>query len=152
DRALYLLSSTDANVERLMGEVGLPTRKLSLTAVSSRLRGSSGEAGPVTTLTYGEVLNLGVKERSDEFHWLWRGNLGNYHSVAPIWERWLYRALRRWKTTREFFAVDWISGFELYDDIAHNKIKRVQDRTLSYDDFQVRIGLLCEELVQQEQR
>jgi len=129
DRALDLMSSPNANVERLMYGLGLPTRKLNVKkkSLSSRLRGSyngskssvSTSQKPATsTLTYEDVLSLGVK-KSKHFHWLWRSNLPDYDAAATIWERWLFRILRRWKSTREYFASDWVNGFKLYDEMTN---------------------------------
>lgn len=125
DRALDLLSDAEANTERFMRGLGLPTRRLNVRkgSLSSRLRGwhvrsprSLGKRATLT-LTYEDVLSLGVTNEFEHFHWLWRSNLPDYDDAAAIWERWLFRVLRRWKSTREYFASDWVNGFKLYDQM-----------------------------------
>ena len=158
DRALDLLSTQESNVDRLLRGLGLPTRRMELNKpiLSSRLRGwhrtaqaddGDREAEEAGTLTYDEVVALGAGH-SPDFHWLWRGNLTHYHASAAIWERWLYRVLRRWKRTREFFASDWISGFELCGMIRKNQIKEVATKTVTYWDFERMCMTLRNELEQ----
>jgi hypothetical protein len=155
DRALELLSDQEANIDRMIRGLALPTRKVGKDEkeiLSSRLRGWHYKAGP-GTLTYADVLSLGTQPGRD-FHWLWRGNLKNYHAAAPIWERWLYRVLRRWKKTREYFASDWKSGFSLYDEITNGgdiedirkRIEEIRKDIVSYNDFYTMRDKLCGEL------
>jgi KaiC/GvpD/RAD55 family RecA-like ATPase len=146
DRALDLLVSSDGNVERLMRGLGLPTRRGTdkKAILSSRLRGWHGSQGP-GTLTYEDVQSLGI---GPGFHWLWRSNLKRYDATAAVWERWLYRVLRRWKRTREYFGSNWVSGFELYRQMTTGKKKLVKKRVASYEDFQKRCAILSMELDQ----
>jgi len=152
DRAVDLLSTREANVERLMHGLGLPTRKLNADRqyLSSRLQGSFGSETGRRTLTYEDVLMLGVTEKRNDFHWLWRGNLQDYDASARIWERWLYRILRRWKRTREHFASDWVNGFELYRMIKENAYQEIQPHVVSYKDFPIQRDRLLGELKQTE--
>jgi hypothetical protein len=147
DRAVDLLSTPAANAERLMRGLGLPTRKLNTDPenMSARLWGwRTGKSNP-GTLTYAEVLALGASGQTNDFHWLWRGNLKPYYAIAPIWERWLYRILRRWKSTRDFVGTRWRSGFDLYDDIKENKTDVVKV-LVSYSDFQRMRTILVNDL------
>jgi hypothetical protein len=135
DRALDLLSSPEANIDRLMQGLGLPTRTLKDSEVSSRLRGWHCDRKDAGTLTYRNLLSMG-ESASHDFHWLWRGNLKNYYAGAPVWERWLFRVLRRWKRTRELVASDWVSGFDLYRKIKRggSTLDEVK-KFVSYGDF-----------------
>jgi hypothetical protein len=152
--------------------LGLPTRKLKVKkrSLSSRLRGSHSGSKPVSsaaakpatsTLSYEEVLSLGVTKKSKHFHWLWRNNLPDYDAAAVIWERWLFRILRRWKSTREYFASDWVNGFELYDRMttAYRDSDRMRPyaqvvkgaipvQVVSVDDFPKQCRKLRDELEQ----
>jgi len=118
DRALDLLSTPEQNIERLMRGLGLPTRKLGVDAemLSSRLRGRHFQREEPETLTYADVAALGAGHAEGALHWLWRSNIRDYYTAAPIWERWLFRMLRRWQRTREFFGSKWVDGFKLYRD------------------------------------
>lgn len=167
DRALDLLSTREANVDRLMLGLGLPTRKLRTEDryLSSRLRGHVANASSsdkrsartASTLTYRDVRSLGVTSEKNDFHWLWRGNLGDYEAGARIWERWLYRILRRWKRTREHFASDWVDGFELYDIVRKGDVYLAAQRgdrgdipphVVSVTDFPAQCQQLRHELQQ----
>jgi KaiC/GvpD/RAD55 family RecA-like ATPase len=161
DHALDQLSTCEANTDRLMRGLGLPTRKLSTQDeyLSSRLRGRvAGSNSSPSTLSYHDVRSLGVTPTSDNFHWLWRGNLKDYESAARIWERWLYRILRRWKRTREHFASDWIDGFLLYDTVKkdglyekasqHGDRGHIPEQVVSITDFPEQCRILRGELQQ----
>lgn len=116
DHALDLLSTPAQNSERLMRGLGLPTRKLGADAdkLSSRLRGRHFQSEEPETLTYAHVAALGAGHAKGALHWLWRSNIRDYYTAAPTWERWLFRMLRRWQRTREFFGSKWVDGFKLY--------------------------------------
>jgi KaiC/GvpD/RAD55 family RecA-like ATPase len=123
DLALDLLCSTRGNMRRLLVGLGLPTRHLTnegdFSRFGTRLEQRSHEPAHVTsTLTYGDVLNLGSSEtncKSEKYYWLWRSGLAHYHHQAMIWQNWSYRILRRWQKLRVAAGHKWISGFRIYD-------------------------------------
>lgn len=147
DLALDLLSTPGANVDRLIRGLGLPTRSLQIDAkeISSRLRGWHFGEKDHGTLTYANIRALGAN--GSNLHWFWRSNLKDYYAASPIWERWLFRMMRRWQKTREFFASEWQDGFSLYQRFQPGK-PAPEDITIlpSYTTFMDMCDTLVKEL------
>ncbi len=118
NRAVDLLCSQRANARRMRHGIGLPVRHL--------LRDPARDADKLHTalrtqptggksLTYAQALALGATaaDSENDFGWLWRSRLRDYHRQDFIWQGWLYRMLRVSQRLRETESV-WRSGFEIY--------------------------------------
>lgn len=129
DRALDLLSSKRANVNRLHEGVGLPVRRLFDGAGDDHLRTRlitlTGQEGKVqqTNLPYKGLLRIAADGTLPEaappgsrehFYWLWRSNLYGYHSDTRIWHRWLNQMIVWWHSLRLRYASGWTNSFEIY--------------------------------------
>jgi hypothetical protein len=129
ERALDLLSSRRANVERLRRGIGLPTRDV----ISPRKRGRVWtklsvvrEDGSVRRLFYQDLRRLGASSdlaRRDRqaFYWLWRSSLANYDRHARFWQIWLCWMVGSWK---ELFGQDFPgrTAFQAYDEIREGRV------------------------------
>lgn len=137
DRALDLLSSRRANVERLQEGVGLPVRDVSQAGMArylrTRLRTVDSE-GRHDWIRYGALADLGADlegcERTDDqgdlasfdssqsgFFWLWRSTLGDYDAQARVFQKGVAWLIHWWKGLVNLRGTQWKSGFELYDKI-----------------------------------
>ncbi len=116
DRALDLLGSKRANINRLHEGVGLPVRKLFDSSEKDchlRTRLVSFDEKQLTNLPYKIFLKIGENE-SEDFRWLWRSNLYGYHNDIRIWHRWLSQMIVWWHSLRLRYESSWTSCFEIY--------------------------------------
>jgi KaiC len=121
ERALDLLSSRRANVERLQSGVGLPTRFSAGESVKKlRTKLVSHERGQ-DNVEYETFLKLKAENsgRGDEgdFYWLWRSSLADYVHSNRIWHKWLNRMLLSWHRNLLRYRSVWRNSFEIYDEL-----------------------------------
>ncbi len=116
DRALDLLGSKRANINRLTDGIGLPVRRLFSASVDDcdlRTRLITSDGKQLTNLSYKHLLKL-KPDPNDDFHWLWRSNLYGYHNELRVWHRWLNEMIVWWHSMRLRYASSWTSCFEIY--------------------------------------
>lgn len=114
ERAVDILCSRRANIVRLQQGIGLPTRYL---RDNDKLRTRlvlNGEYGRPQNADYKEINKLGHNSDQD-FYWLWRSNLSEYHRHSRAWHKWLNRVLRWWHQLKFRFEDAWDPGFRTYD-------------------------------------
>jgi hypothetical protein len=145
DRALDLLCSRRANVDRLQQGIGLPVRDVThdsalnthdsalnthdsalnthdsaLNNLRTRLR-TVDRHGVTSWLRLKDVYALGPGrdsiENSDHFHWLWRSTLGDYDAQSRVFRKGIAWMLHWWKSLGNLRNTQWKSGFVLYDQI-----------------------------------
>lgn len=119
NRAIDLLCSPRANARRMRWGIGLPARRLckssaDLENLYTELR--RYPRGKGESLSLKAALGLGPSEGERAFSWLWRSALANYNRQNAIWQGWLYKMVRISQQLRES-ETNWVSGFELYDEI-----------------------------------
>jgi hypothetical protein len=166
DRALDLLSSKRANIDRLHEGIGLPVRRLYDDNEECHLRTPliAFDTKQLTKLPYQDLLTIGVNKdqaarKKEGFHWLWRSNLYGYNNDLRIWHRWISQTIVWWHSLRLKYASSWTSGFELYarlerlqstsPDTEENKKSLALLRTLdSWNDFHKRVKTLVDSLRQ----
>lgn len=155
ERAIDLLCRRRANAERLEAGIGLPVRPViydawhtdaskpyaeTLTAMANFERG-----GRRRIVRYGDFLEQLApvaekrqhsqpeaaiakdeqKSRSDEFRWLWRSRILDYHRHDRIWEKWLGRLLvESSKRMAEMRSELQTRLFEAYDLIAPSMARK----------------------------
>ena len=133
DSACDLLSSRRANFTRLQLGLGLPTRD-----IKSDTKGQEGnqhirtgltvstESGQHGLVTYEDLCKAGASEsEGDDFSWLWRSQLKDYHRYDRVWQKWLIRVALAWKDLQELRdPTPWVGGFAIYDRLDAYKVFR----------------------------
>jgi hypothetical protein len=160
DRALDVLSSRRANMDRLQDGIGLPVRDVSekgkMDEIRTRLRAvdSQGRYSWIKYKTlariganWQEALYSGQSEPSpfnleDEFFWLWRSSLGDYDAQARVFQRSVAWFVQWWKDLSHLRNPQWRNGFVLYDNISsYQKLAKSQKekdkkaRNKIFDEF-----------------
>jgi len=94
--ALNLLSTRLLNLLRLQDGVGLPVRDILPPAEIGNLPTSltyrQENTGRLIQLSYAQVCSVGACKQ-DNFNWLWRSRITNYHNSAIYWRRWIARMI-----------------------------------------------------------
>lgn len=149
DRALDLLGSKRANINRLHEGIGLPVRRLFGGDEDNHLRTrlitltKEQKKEQQTNLPYRDLLRIAASGESargtgKDFYWLWRSNLYGYHNDTRIWHRWLNQMIVWWHSLRLRYASGWTNSFEIYARLESLRICRDKKRR----------GRQCEELME----
>lgn len=156
DRALDLLSSQRANLDRLQLGLGLPTRRIVNEDEYQHLRTKLLAPSPddERSVTYANLLRISGRSISDsdklgvgDFFWLWRSGLGYYHRQGRILDKWLKRMLLWWERLRYKEKNNWRSGFEVYDLLIKQEFHEVS-KLESWQNFPKLCDFLIAELRQ----
>lgn len=153
--AIDLLSSRRANITRLQHGLGLPVRDIVpektcssfRTALRCKLTRHDAAGQPQTLLTemqYGELCDLGVKDRID-FHWQFRSEIEDYDRLSRPLQKWLGRLFRWTGDYKKSRTRGWIGGFGAYDELTCKQFRTVANFN-SFLEFGNMCDLLLDEL------
>lgn len=116
ERALDLLSTRRANVERLRFGLGLPVRNLHVLDEPTHLLVTRD--GQKTNVLYSELLAIaGPTDNAPprDFDWIWRGDLRNYERQNVAWLHWILAFFTRLRSVSPLDKLNFIDNFEAYD-------------------------------------
>jgi KaiC/GvpD/RAD55 family RecA-like ATPase len=147
ERALDLLSSRRANVERLRQGLGLPTRDI----MPQECLGQAWTClwtladGQPRRLYYSELKGLGAigsgfQTSAPEFAWLWRSSLRDYYRTSRFWVIWLCSLRERWQAIRRTAYPDARDGLAAYDECV--KSAKLKTKHPGYARFSRRVRYL----------
>lgn len=138
ERALDILCSRRANIVRLQQGLGLPTRRLDNNEKLRTRLVLNGEHGEPQNVEYENLKSIGENE-NENFFWLWRSNLNEYHRHSRTWHKWLNRVLHWWFEKKLRYESSWDPGFRTYDLISNGLTTRRGESELQKEFFE-----LCE--------
>jgi KaiC/GvpD/RAD55 family RecA-like ATPase len=152
ERGIDLLTSRRANHIRLQKGLGLPVRRLEdpelPTAILSIDYGSGYDpklrSRRISRVKYSNLVSIGNDPENDtqNFHWLWRSGLSNYHRHTRIWQNWLEQMIKWWDRMRYVYRDNWVNGFERYDSMVRGNTVE------AWDEFNRGCNRLVKELKQ----
>lgn len=160
-RAIDLLSSRRANINRLQMGVGLPVRDIVPAEGYERSRTclfKPGAAGERRTVSYSDLLYVSPRD-STERCWLWRSSLKDYDRHARVFQKWLYRMMVLMQQLRLTAGRGWVDNFTVVKDLsaaendsfARRDFFQTREWT-SMDEFLKRVKFLLLDLKQASPR
>jgi hypothetical protein len=116
--ALDKLSSVRANFDRLQAGVGLPTRAMPAPRFIRTALSVTPSTAVAPGITYHNLAALGATD-DPHFHWLFRDSLTDYHKLATVFRKWVFRMLRDMVHEQETRLSAWADTFALYDKFVY---------------------------------
>lgn len=164
-RAIDILSSRRANINRLKIGVGLPVRDimpmdplLSLNEVepNEMYEGPRtcffklGEKGEQHTVSYADLIYIGADSKGSPIKWLWRSKLKGYDRQARVFHQWLCRMMILFQQLKFVLAPKWVDGFEVVERLESDFNWRSQylSEPNALDEFVKRLKFLITDLKQ----
>jgi KaiC/GvpD/RAD55 family RecA-like ATPase len=154
ERAIDILSTRKANLERLKRGIGLPTRDcgnedgIAATLNETRTRLQIRKGDRMEPMRYGDVRKLGADDKPDKegFYWLWRYTIRDYDRQSPVFAQMLAYMLKRCPEYWDNLVRDgagFRSAFDAYDLLSTKPAVRGAG---GYSDFENDCNLWIERL------
>jgi KaiC/GvpD/RAD55 family RecA-like ATPase len=131
-RAIDILCSRRANINRLRMGVGLPVRDLEPIEIDHSLVETAADemyAGPRTCLfkpgidgerrpvSLADMVYIGADSKDSPINWFWRSNLKDYDRHSRIFQQWLCRMMIRLNQLKQSMGPAWVDSFVVVKEL-----------------------------------